>query len=138
MGQEWAAIQEELSQGDTYTVDLYQLLLDDTKVIQNLRMFTPEMVEVVYQLTQEGDPVEVNLNIFVACFTNCWTWLKLYQEGLRPLETLYFDTDSIIYSQKPGQPSLPRRDYLGQFTNESDPGDTLVTIQGIRLHGAEK
>ena len=62
--------------------DFYKLILDDTKVIKNLRVITLEMVEAVYQHTSDADPVQVNINIFVACFTMCWARLKLYHEGL--------------------------------------------------------
>ena len=39
---------------------------------------------------------------------------------------LYFDTDSIIFSQRPGDPTLPTGDYLGEFTSELKPGDHIV------------
>ena len=35
---------------------------------------------------------------------------------------LYFDTDSVIYSKEPGQSELPIGDFLGDLTNEVDPG----------------
>jgi len=78
---------------------------------------------------EDADPVQVNINIFVACFTTCWARLKLYQEGLSQLEpdqVLYFDTDSIIYSCQEGQKSLPLGDYLGEFTDELEDGDHIV------------
>ena len=74
-------------------------------------------------------PVQVNINIFVACFTTCWARLKLNQEGLSQLEpdqVLYFDTDSIILSCQEGQKSLPLGDYLGGFTDELEDGDHIV------------
>ena len=39
---------------------------------------------------------------------------------------LYFDTDSIIFSQRPGDPTLPTGDYLGEFTRELKPDDHMV------------
>ena len=39
---------------------------------------------------------------------------------------LYFDTDSIIFSQQPGDPTLPTGNYLGEFTSELKPGNLIV------------
>ena len=57
---------------------LHQLLEDDSQEFQTLRVINDEMIEVVYKHIQEADPVQVNINIFVACFTTCWARLKLY------------------------------------------------------------
>ena len=88
-----------------------------------------EMVEVVYKQVDDEESVQVNINIFVACFTTCWARLKLYREGLRkvpPERVLYFDTDSIIFSHRPGEPTPPTGDHLGEFTSELKPGDHIV------------
>ena len=45
---------------------------------------------------------------------------------LEQQQTKYFDTDSIIYSWKPGQPELPLGNYLSKFTSELDAGDHIV------------
>ena len=83
------------------------------------------MLEVVHNHQAECDPVQVNINIFVACFTTCWARLKLY-EGIKQLEPdqiQYFDADSFW---RPGLPDLPLGNYLGEFTNELDDGDYIV------------
>lgn len=38
---------------------------------------------------------------------------------------LYYDNDSVIYRWKPGQPSIPIGDYLGQFTDKLQ-GDVIT------------
>ena len=104
-------------------------LLYDTQQLQTLRVMNDEMIEVVYRHVRDEDPVQVNINIFVACFTTCWARLTLYQEGLsqlHPEQVLYFDTDSISFSQQPGDPTLPTGDYLSEFTSELKPGDHIV------------
>ena len=40
--------------------------------------------------------------------------------------TLYYDTDSVIYRQLPGQPTIPIGDFLGDMTNELDGEDHIV------------
>ena len=64
----------------------------------------------------ECHAVQININVFVAR-------LRLYQDELsklRPLQTLCFDTDSSIYSQKGDEPILPLGDFLDEFTIELD------------------
>lgn len=66
-------------------------------------------------------------NIFIAAFTTCYARLKLY-ESLEKLkeQLLYFDTDSVIYSCKPGQPTIELGDYLGDMTNELDSDEDYI------------
>ena len=108
--------------------EFYRLITRDDKDVHSIRVVTEDMLEVVYNNIEACDPVQVNINIFVACFTTCWARLKLY-DGLKQLEpeqVLYFDTDSIVYAWKPGQPSLPLGNYLGEFTDELEGGDIIV------------
>lgn len=107
---------------------LYNLLYDDTKELQTLRVVNDEMIEVVYKHVEETSPVQININIFVACLTTCWARLRLYQQGLcqlQPEQVLYFDTDSIIFLQFSDQSQLPLGDYLGEFTSELSCQDQL-------------
>ena len=70
-----------------------------------------------------------NLKIFVACFTTCWPRLHLY-EALELLgqRVLYFDTDSLIYLEEPGQPNPALGDYLGEFTIELKANDHITEL----------
>jgi len=97
------------------------MLLDDSVEIQSIRIVNEEMVEVVHRKTEEAT-INPNINIFITAFTTCYATLKLY-EALELLgeRVLYFDTDSVIYSWKPGQPHVPLGNYLGDFTNEIKP-----------------
>lgn len=109
--------------------ELYPLLSDTSKDIRMVRVVTEKMVEVVYQHVSEADPVQPNINIFVAAFTTCYARLKLYREGiaaLQPSQVLYFDTDSIIYCHRPDQPELPLGDNLGELTNELDDPNNII------------
>ena len=62
----------------------------------------------------------------MAAFTTCWARLKLYSylDTLQE-QVLYYDTDSVIYRWRGGQPSIPLGDYLGDMTDELD-GDTIT------------
>lgn len=65
-------------------------------------------------------------NIFLAAFTTAWARLRLY-EALDVLQqqVLYYDTDSVIYRWKPGRPSIPIGDFLGEMTDELE-GDVIT------------
>jgi len=80
-----------------------------------------------YKHKEEGIPISPNLNIFVACFTTCWARLRLY-EALELLgdRVLYFDTDSVIYLEQPGQPNPILGECLNDFTSELDADDYIV------------
>ena len=67
------------------------------------------------------------MNIFTASFTTSYARLKLY-DALDTLQerVLYFDTDSVIYTKKTHETSIPTGNYLGQYTNELDENDYIV------------
>ena len=44
-------------------------------------------------------------------------------------QVLYFDTDSVIYSRKPGQPNIPLGGHLGDMTNELKDGDHIIKFR---------
>ena len=105
----------------------HRFLDTDTIDVRHVFIMNDQMVEVLYQYQKEDIPVSPNLNIFVACFTTCWARLKLY-EALEQLQerVLYYDTDSVIYLEEPGQPSPVLGNYLGDFTSELDGDDYIV------------
>ena len=82
-------------------------------------------MEVVYKQTPDNDLPSAKTNIFIAAFTTCWARLKLYSYLHRLQEqVLYYDTDSVIYKWKEGQPQIEIGDYLGEMTDELD-GDVI-------------
>ena len=106
----------------------YKLLQNEEQQIHSIRIVNEHMIEVVHDYIEDSIPTQVNINIFIACFTTCWARLKLY-EALQQLQqqVLYFDTDSVIYKWKPNAPELPLGQYLGQFTNELDDPSDYIT-----------
>ena len=106
---------------------MHAFLDSDQNDIRYVSPLTEERVEVHFKKEHDDRGVSPNLNIFVAAFTTCWARLKLY-EALEALgeRVLYFDTDSVIFTQRPHEPSLPLGDHLGQFTSELDAGDHIV------------
>ena len=106
--------------------ELYSILEDDTLQVTNIRICTEEVLEVVFQHTEETVFPSNKTNVFIAAFTTCWARLKLYSY-LEKLEqqVLYYDTDSVIYKWRPGQPKIQTGDYLGDMKDELE-GDVIV------------
>ena len=117
-------------------MQFFQLITDDRKVIHRIEIVNEHMIEVFHNFQEETIPVQTNVNIFIACFTTSYARLKLY-DALDTLQErlIYMHTDSVIYIQKPGEPSIPTGNYLRQYTNEPDEGDHIVefVVAGQRI-----
>jgi len=99
----------------------------DTPDVRHASVVNDQLVEVHYQHQQGDIPMSPNLDIFVACFTTCWASLRLYEVlVLLGERVLYFDTDSVIYLEEPGQPNPSLGDYLREFTSELKADDYIV------------
>ena len=138
----WGKFGENLRKSSTRQVttpaELYALVTDPLKEVTNVRVYSDEVLEVVFTAADDECVENGKTNLFVAAFTTCHARLKLYSY-LRAMQqrVLYFDTDSVIYSQESGQSELPIGDFLGDLTNEVDPGDHIVdfTSGGPKNYG---
>ena len=106
---------------------LFNLITDTTKEISTLRLCTDDILEAVYSSVDDNAVKGTKTNIFVAAFTTSYARLKLYEylDSLQQ-QVLYFDTDSVIYKWRPGLPSIPTGDFLGEMKNELEPGDVIT------------
>lgn len=138
----WGKFGENLHEAQTTAVyeayHLFNLVSNNLLDIKQVRISNQDTLEVVHTKKKDNQPDNGRVNIFVAAFTTCHARLKLY-ESLEQLQerVLYFDTDSIIYTTKPGEPDIPLGDYLGDMTNELDDGDfiTEFTSAGPKNYG---
>ena len=126
----WGKFGEKLNKPTTVAVkepsQLFSLLSDTTKEISTIRLCTDDIMEVVYTSVEENAPKGKKTNIFVAAFTTSHARLKLYESlDLLQKNVLYYDTDSIIYKWRQGQPSIQIGDYLGQWKDELQ-GDVIT------------
>ena len=109
--------------------DFWKFLDSSSHDIRWVSPVTEERVEVHYRMQEHCESDSPNLNIFVACFTTCHARLRLYQAlELLGDRALYSDTDSVIFVQSPEDAPIqpPLGDFLGDFTDELDPGDHIV------------
>ena len=85
--------------------EFFQIIKDDRQVIHRIEIVNDHMIEIFYSFQDDCDSVQTNVNIFVACFATSYARLKLYNAlDILQERVLYFDTDSIIYTQKPETP----------------------------------
>ena len=111
----------------TTPAHLFALVSDTLTDIHTVHIYSQDSLEVVYSNLKENQPDNRCVNIFIAAFTTCWARLKLYSylEQLQQ-QVQCFDTDSVIFSWKHGQPDILLRDFLGEMTNELDDGDYII------------
>lgn len=86
-------------------------------------------VETHHRHQLEYDPVLSlpNLNIFVACFTTCWTCLSLYEAlDLLQERVLYFDAESMVFRSLSDQVKPQLGNHPGDFKNELSDDDFII------------
>ena len=90
----------------------FDLLYSDEFEVCDARIVNENMIEVQYKNTDEFTTQNDKVNVVIAAFTTAYARLKLY--GLLDLlqeRVLYYDTDSVIYVHKTGNPELPLGNY---------------------------
>ncbi|CAH3184744.1 unnamed protein product [Porites lobata] len=126
----WGKFGERINKPTTVTVqhpaDLFNLISDAALDLSTLRLCTDDILEAVYTSVYDNAVKGTKTNIFIAAFTTCHARLKLY-ESLDTLQqqVLYYDTDSVVYKWRPGQPSIATGDFLGDMTDELE-GDVIT------------
>ena len=79
------------------------------------------MVQIDFEYRSQFVPSNVRTNVVLATFTTAHARLRLFNV-LHKLDenVLHFDTDSVIYKSKTGEPLVPTGDFLGDLTDELD------------------
>ena len=93
--------------------DFFTVLQDDGQLIHRLEIVNEDMIHIYHSYDHPSNPIQTNVNIFIAVFTTCYARLKLYETlDMLGERVLYFDTDSIIYRWEPSTSrTLSRRIY---------------------------
>ena len=58
--------------------EFFQLIQDDRQVIHGIEIANPHLIEIFHSFQDDCDPVQNNINIFVACFTTAYARLQQY------------------------------------------------------------
>lgn len=86
------------------------------------------MVRLQWILDDDFVETRDRTNVVIAAYTTAQARLKLYSYLERLCDrTLYADTDSIIFTARPGEWSPPLGDYLGDTTEET-PGKKILSF----------
>ena len=127
----WGKFGERLNKPAVESVtaphELFEYLNNSLMVIHVICVFSEDVLEVVFSYVDEDASKGKKTNIFIAAFTTAQARLKLYSY-LDPLrdQVLYYDTDSVIYSCKPGQTMIALGNYLGGMTSELNEDDYIT------------
>ena len=97
---------------------------DPKKRVTDFRLLNDNMVQLEW--TEETESSSSFKNIFIAAMTTTHARIKLYTL-LNALQKriLYCDTDSVVFTVKPGEDVPPLGDYLGQLTSELPAGEYI-------------
>ena len=108
---------------------LWQILNDADNDILGLHEVSDEIIMVQHRLVEEAtDKISPGkTNIAVASFVTAYARLELFRliqriESHRQGRVLYFDTDSVVFIEKQGDPEIKCGDYLGELTDEIEAG----------------
>jgi len=102
-----------------------ELFIDPKYVVSHVNLSIPETAIVQYTIKDElYESTNFNVNVVIAAFVTCYGRLRLYAEMKKLGErVLYHDTDSLMYTLKPGQYEPKLGEYLGELTNEISEND---------------
>jgi hypothetical protein len=99
--------------------DLFRLLLDPSIEVTNVDSISDLIVCVNWKYRDDVYVPSPNVNPVIAAYTTTFARIRLYnvldQLGDR---ILYYDTDSAMFTRRPGQFMPPTGDYLGDLTDE--------------------
>ena len=95
------------------------MLTSDQILVMGINFVSDEMVEMRYQYKEGFVEESGRTNVVIAAYTTAQARLKLYSylEQLGP-RALYPDTDSVVYTSRPGEWKPELGDYLGDLTDE--------------------
>ena len=131
---------ENLSQVEFINGDIKRfnelVFSDNLYSVSHLSLISEDTAYVVYKnLHSRPNPKG---NIFVAAFTTAHARLHLYK-AVEKLDdrVLYMDTDSVVFTQQPGQWKPQLGNFLGEWTNEVTSGAKIIdfTTCGPKNYG---
>ena len=106
----------------------FDYLTSDEINVLDVDLVSDETIEIRYEYTDSFIKPDAKTNVVVAAFTTAYARLKLYDVlDMLQERVLYYDTHSVIFMSKPGEPEPPTGPYLGQLTDELG-GDYIICL----------
>jgi len=105
-----------------YFVDadaFFSCYFDESNDVSSINIINEDLASISY--CKEEDFIEMGpmKSVAIAAYVTAQARLKLYSYLEKLGErVLYFDTDSVIYSTKPGEEKLKTGEFLGDLTDE--------------------
>lgn len=110
---------------------LFRLFTDPDVIMLSILPIDSNRLIVSYQKHGEGQPLN-HVNVAIAAYTTAGARLELYKYlELLGDRILYYDTDSIMYVERPGDTPVPTGIFLGDMKDE------LEDDFGIGSYGSE-
>ena len=95
--------------------------------VQNFQIISKSMIRTDWYHIRDSVPDSQMSNIFVATMTTCWARLWMYSVlELLGDRALYYDTDSVIYINRPGTPSPQTGPLLGELKSELNSDEFIL------------
>ena len=104
----------------------FDYLSSDSINVLDVNLISDDVVELHYEYDKNFVEPNAKTNVVIAAFTTGYARLKLYDVlDLLQERVMYYDTDSIIFLSRPGEPEPPTGNYLGDLTSELQQGDYI-------------
>lgn len=112
----------------TEPCEYFDMLTSNIQQDKDVSYVSEEIVRLQQILDDDFVETRGRTNVIIAAYTTAQAHLKLYSylERLGD-QTLYADTDSIIFTARPGEWSPPLGDYLEDMTDET-PGKKIISF----------
>ncbi len=106
----------------------FAIMTSRSKIVHDVEITDDSCVMVTYSMDENYIEGNASTNLAIAAFTTSHARLRLLNM-LRKLDdrVLYYDTDSVIYTSKPGEWMPPQGSILGDWDNQLDDGESHIT-----------
>ena len=104
------------------------MMTDETVEVSDLIHLTEEMVALIWTKRDAFEQPLPHVNMVMGAYTTAQARLKLY--SVLEDRALYFDTDSVIFTQKDGEWEPPTGEFLGDLKCETDGEPITAFVSG--------
>lgn len=100
--------------------ELVNKMFDHNIEIHSILPINDENMVLTYKDLEVARIPDKTTNVVIAAFTTAYARMELYKylDMLGADRVFYYDTDSILFSQSPGEAMPEKGDFLGQMTDE--------------------
>ena len=123
----WGKFAQHNNMGETVIItkaeEYFKLIEDSDKEITSDDMVNEDTMLVSWKYVDDNLAHQGSTNVMIAALVTSYARIKLFCliediERHRAGRVLYFDTDSVIYEHRAGDPEIETGDYLGDLTDE--------------------